>query len=199
MEISTEITKSHYTEVKIRLACFLFKILCQWCTSQTIVVTLHYLFPLKIAKGSSSFHQNYMHCIWFELFKSISILFGQWKEWGQVYYKIGCLSENWTVLFLCIFLYVLKHFGWFWQYKIMWHKWHLVHTSYFLKIFDGVWCHVDGNMHGKFYADEVMHCTTRCCKLYGDFWEETGGDTRTHNLSLTGSHKGIFCACSGVF
>ncbi len=37
-----------------------------------------------------------------------------------------------------------------------------------------------------------MHCTTRCSKLYDDFWEETGGDTRTHNLSLTGSHKVIF-------
>ncbi len=38
--------------------------------------------------------QNYLHFIWLEWFKTIEILFGQWKEWGQVYSKIGYLSEN---------------------------------------------------------------------------------------------------------
>ncbi len=81
----------------------------------------------------------------------------------------------------------------------MWHKWHLVHTSYFLKIFDGVWCHVDGNMHGN--DMQMRLCIVQLgvvsyMVISGRRW---GGDTRTHNLSLSGSHKGIFCTCSGVF
>ncbi len=30
-----------------------------------------------------------------------------------------------------------------------------------------------------------------CSSIYGDFWEESGGDARMHNLPLTGVYKGI--------
>ncbi len=62
--------------------------------------------------------------------------------------------------------------------------WHLVCISYFLNVLSALTVlntvSLDGNMHVN---DMQMRL---CSSIYGDFWEESGGDARMHNPPLTG-------------